>query len=591
MSLLIISFISGVLTVLAPCTLPVLPIIVGGSLQGKASKWKPYIITGSLALSIILFTLLLKASTVFIDVPQAFWAYFSGSILITFGLISLFPKPWVALSAKLKFSQRSNLLLADSANKKSGVWSDVLIGASLGPVFSSCSPTYFVILATVLPQDFATGLVYLLAYALGLMLVLLLIALLGQKFVKKLQWAANPEGWFKRILGIIFILVGLFVITGFDKKVQVAILESGYFNITNFEQKLLEQTEMEMDMEEILKGTTLDLSKPGEPSKINKAALYPKYQEIVNPAGYVNTEGITLGELVGEKVILIDFMTYSCINCIRTFPFLADWYDKYEDQGLEIVGIHTPEFAFEHKLENVQAAAQEYNLKFPIVLDNDYSTWRAYENRFWPHKFLIDIDGYIVYDHIGEGDYDETEMKIQELLAERMQQLGEAENMAVGVNLSNIVSEQVDFGQRRTPELYIGAWRNSQIGNVQPGAEGIFDLDAETVFQQDQFYLAGTWNITAEYAENLSAGATITLRYQGQKVFIVVGTKDRVKLHLKLDGHELGTARGQHVADDDTVIIEADDLYRLIEADEWGQHVLEITIEEPGLQAFAFTFG
>ena len=152
----------------------------------------------------------------------------------------------------------------------------------------------------------------------------------------------------------------------------------------------------------------------------DKLAKYPFAKEIVNPSGYINTDKITVSELIGKKVILIDFWTYSCINCQRTIPYLNSWYEKYGDKGLEIIGVHTPEFLFEQKYENVLAAVNKFGVKYPVVMDNNYSTWTAYGNLYWPHKYLIDIDGFIVYDHIGEGAYDEAEQKIQELLQERM---------------------------------------------------------------------------------------------------------------------------------------------------------------------------
>lgn len=244
MSLLFISFLAGVLTVLAPCTLPLLPIIIGGSLRegGAQGKWKPVIITVSLAISLVVFTLLLKVSTLFIDLPQNFWTFFSGSLIIIIGVITLFPSIWEKISTKLKLSQKSNQALADSARKKTYL-GDVLIGASLGPVFASCSPTYFLILATVLPENFATGLVYLIVYALGLSLILFLVAFLGQKFVKKIQWAADPKGWFKKVLAILFIVVGIFIFTGLDKKLQTSLLENGFFDVTQIEGKLLEKVQ------------------------------------------------------------------------------------------------------------------------------------------------------------------------------------------------------------------------------------------------------------------------------------------------------------------------------------------------------------
>lgn len=145
----------------------------------------------------------------------------------------------------------------------------------------------------------------------------------------------------------------------------------------------------------------------------------PRYHEIVKPSGFIHADPFKLEDIVGKKIVMISFMTYGCINCIHTMPYLNAWYEKYKDQGFEIVGIHTPEFAYEHKIENVRSALEKYGIKFPVVLDNDYATWNAYGNNYWPRKYIIDLDGHIVYDHIGEGDYDGAEKKIQELLQDR----------------------------------------------------------------------------------------------------------------------------------------------------------------------------
>jgi len=237
MALLLVSFVAGLLTVLAPCILPLLPVIIGSG-AGARSKATPYIVILSLCVSILLFTFLLKASTVFIDIPPAFWAYISGGILIAFGLVLAFPALWERLPGLNKATISSNKLVGTGYKKKS-VWGDVLIGASLGPVFSTCSPTYFVILATVLPVSFALGTIYLLAYIGGLALVLLAISLLGQSLTSRLGWVADSHGWFKRSLGAIFLLLGLAIMTGFDKVVEIKILDSGFFDVTRVEQKLL----------------------------------------------------------------------------------------------------------------------------------------------------------------------------------------------------------------------------------------------------------------------------------------------------------------------------------------------------------------
>lgn len=241
MTFLAISFIAGVLTVLAPCILPLLPVVIGSSVSGR-SKATPYIVVGSLALSIIVFTFVLKASTVFITIPQSFWSYVSGGILALFGLTLLFPSVWSAVPGMNKLSVGSNKLLGSGHQKKS-FWGDVTVGAALGPVFSTCSPTYFVILASVLPASFALGTIYLLAYVVGLSIVLLLIALLGEKFVGRLTVLSDPNSNFKKWIGALFILLGIMIIFGLDKKLETSILDSGYFDVTSIEQKLLEKIE------------------------------------------------------------------------------------------------------------------------------------------------------------------------------------------------------------------------------------------------------------------------------------------------------------------------------------------------------------
>ncbi len=402
LTLLIISLVSGLLTVLAPCVLPLLPVIIGGSLS-KDKLRPPYLIITSLCLSIVIFTILLKTSVVSLGLHPNTIKYFSAGLVLLLGIITLFPQIWDKLSFKLGLSQGSNQLL-EKANTKSGAVKDILTGISLGPVFSSCSPTYFLILATVLPQNFFNGLIALLVYSFGLSLSLFAISILGQKLVKKLKWAANPHGNFKKVIGVIFILVSIAIFTGFDKKIEAKILDSGFFDVTQFENQLLEKTEP-MPEEE---SSSPEASNPNLQS----------YTEIKGPTDYLNTdEEFLLQDLVGEKVVLVNFMTYECINCQRTFPYTNDWYEKYQDQGLEIVGIHTPEFNHEKNINNVEAALERFDIQFPVVLDNNKETWRAYQNRFWPRRYIIDKDGYVVYDHIGEGEYEETEKVIQEELA------------------------------------------------------------------------------------------------------------------------------------------------------------------------------
>ncbi len=241
--LIILSFVAGALTVLAPCILPLLPVIIGGSSLSTEknetnSLSHAIVICVSLALSILVFSLLLKASTLLLGIPQFAWRAISGIIVVLFGINLIFPILWAKVSIKLGIENKSNRFLGQSTKKK-GIMRDVLIGAALGPVFASCSPTYALIVATILPQSFVNGFIYLAIYCLGLASVLLAIGIAGQTLVKKLGWAANPNGWFRKTLGIIFVITGLVVIFGLDKQIQTLIIESGLYDpIKRFEQRL-----------------------------------------------------------------------------------------------------------------------------------------------------------------------------------------------------------------------------------------------------------------------------------------------------------------------------------------------------------------
>jgi cytochrome c biogenesis protein CcdA/thiol-disulfide isomerase/thioredoxin len=575
MTLLLISFVAGLLTILAPCVLPLLPIILGSSVEGE-HKYKPLIVSASLAISIVLFTLLLKASTVLIDIPFSVWTSISGGIIIFFGLITLFPSAWEKIS--LRFNTKSSENLGKAGQKK-GFWGDVLVGASLGPVFSSCSPTYFLILATVLPQSFSKGLLYLIAYAFGLMVILVAIGYIGQRLARRLTSLADPHGKFKKVIGILFLIVGISIMTGIDKKVEAAILNTGFLDISRLEQKLLTEPAEERMNEEIQINST-------EQSLMQKELRYPKYKELVSPDGYLNSDEITIGELVGKKVILLDIWTYSCINCQRTLPYVTAWYDKYKDQGLEIIGIHTPEFAFEKLPENVEKAMKQFGIEYPVILDNEYQTWTAYGNRYWPRKYLIDIDGYIVYDHIGEGAYEETEAKIKELLEERATRLNESNSID-----DSIVEVESETSQAQSPETYFGSLRNNYLGNGVKRKSGIQNFEKPGGLSKNMLYLAGTWNITDEYAQNQSSQARILYTYRAKNVYIVGNSDTPVRVQVLRDGVPVSDSSGSDVVNGFVTISESK-LYTLIdEPNGVEEHTLELIIQDPGVALYAFTFG
>ncbi len=320
---------------------------------------------------------------------------------------------------------------------------------------------------------------------------------------------------------------------------------------------------------------------------------FPRAQELQGISGFINTGNITIRELIGKKVILVDFWTYSCINCQRTTPYLNAWYEKYKGKGLEIIGVHTPEFEFEKDYDNVKKAVEKFGIKYPVALDNDYATWKAYHNRYWPRKYLIDIDGYIAYDHIGEGGYEETEAKIQELLEERMQTLG------LNASISRDMAEpknktDVDFSKIASPETYFGAFRNANLANGNPLAQGVQNLSQPLQIERNSLYLTGEWNFSGEYAENGNAGAKIIFKYKAKNVYLVASADETVEISVTLDGKQLSAEAGGDVSVEggkSLAKIGEDRLYKLIEGKDYGEHTLEMTVGKPGLKAFAFTFG
>ena len=312
------------------------------------------------------------------------------------------------------------------------------------------------------------------------------------------------------------------------------------------------------------------------------------YVEIVNPSGFVNSDGITIGELVGKKVIMVDFLTYSCINCQRTFPYMNAWYEKYKDEGLEIVGIHTPEFAFEKDIDNVKEAMKKFGIKYPIVLDNDYSTWQAYKNQYWPRKYLIDIHGDVVYDHIGEGAYEETEAKIVELLKERKEFLGEGSLKTSGETaVSSIPKTEVST---LSPETYFGSLRNEYLANGPTHKTGEQFYELPGSYTLNKLYLGGAWNIQGEYAESISNTSSVVYKYNAKEVYIVSLAPVETMVEVRQDGKLVEESAGEDVSNGNLKVKESR-LYKIINNSEAGEHVLELKVKSGGLEFFAFTFG
>jgi len=310
-------------------------------------------------------------------------------------------------------------------------------------------------------------------------------------------------------------------------------------------------------------------------SLAEKKAQYGRAKELSQPGAFINTPGdapITIQSLVGKKVILVDFWTYSCINCQRTQPYLNAWYSKYKDQGLEIIGVHSPEFDFERDANNVRLATKAAGIEYPVVQDNDFATWQAYANRFWPHKYLIDVDGFIVYDHIGEGSYDETEKEIQKLLTELHSRTG------VGAVAGGLVTPITPVVQAGSPETYFGSNRNEYLGNGNKGTAGTQTFTLPSSFTLNTLYLGGTWNLTSEYAE-AKKESRVHYRFKSKNVYLVASSPSQAVLSITLDGVK-----------QNSVTVSTDRLYTLISLPVAGEHELEFTVPI-GVKLYAFTFG
>jgi len=602
MILFIVSFIAGILTVLAPCVLPLLPVILAGSVADTRNRKRPIIIILSLALSVFIFTLILKGSTALIGASPTFWNYVSAIILAAFGLTLIFPIAWAKIVMKIPGHNKPDRWITKGYDGTGNFWTDVIVGAALGPVFTTCSPTFFVILATVLPQSFALGALDLLAYIIGLSLSLLLVAYIGSKLVDHLGWALDPNGWFRKLLGIIFLVLAICIAFGYDKVIEAKILNSGFFDVTNVEQSIhqaLEGSGTGRESEAVFglsegEGET-GAAPAGADSGAEETLPVPlqeknegRFIEIAKPAGFVNSQPFKLADLIGKKVILIDFIDYTCINCQRTFPYLNDWWSKYKDQGLEIVAIHTPEFSFEKDINNVKMGAAQFGLKFPIVLDNDYATWNAYQNEYWPHKYLIDIHGNVVFDHIGEGGYAETESEIVKLLDDRMKFLGENGSVTVGTSSVPDVAIQAE-----SPETYFGAARNQTFGNGAPFTAGEAKFMVPAALTPNYFYLGGDWDIEQEYAEAKTASDQLSFTFTSSKMYLVAQTADGspVTAQVLIDGKPIPDQWAGADVKKGILTIQQSRLYSLYSNPAVGRHRIDIIFQKAGARAYTFTFG
>jgi cytochrome c biogenesis protein CcdA/thiol-disulfide isomerase/thioredoxin len=566
MFLLFGSLIAGMLTVLAPCVLALLPVIVGGSVQGDVrDKKRPMVIAASLAISILIFTLLLTATSLLVNIDPKTITYISGSIIILVGLLTLFPSFYAKALIKLGIEHRAIGLLGKSNQNKRSLIGPIITGAALGPVFSSCSPVYAYILSTVLPVNFGQAMAYIISYIIGLALVLLLIGYFGQRFISKIKFASNPKGWFQRAIAILFIIVGVLVFTGYDKKFQTWVSAHTPFNFDKLSSQLL----------------------PDSQNKQTNDGLFnvKPYQapEFTGLDGWINSPPLELQKLKG-KVVLVDFWTYSCINCIRNNPYLDKWYQTYKDQGLVVVGVHAPEFAFEKNRANVEKGVRDQKIHYPVALDNNFATWNAFSNRSWPSAYLIDADGKVRRVHEGEGQYAETEKAIRQLLTDKGAKLD-----GVGMT-ANDAAPPIKAGQ--TPETYLGSRRASNYdGQPALAAAPTSTFTEDKKLDSDEWTLGGTWEVQQE--KIIARGdSTLSFKVSAKEVYLVGGSETEQKIAVSVNGQPVSSTKyaGADVKNS-MVSMQESKLYRLVSFPQFTKDsVITLTVPD-GVELNVFTFG
>ncbi len=324
-------------------------------------------------------------------------------------------------------------------------------------------------------------------------------------------------------------------------------------------------------------------------SVIEDKTFLRKSPDLKGISGYINTSQEEIDKRLEGKVVLYDFWTYSCINCIRTIPYLTAWDEKYSDEGLVILGIHTPEFEFEKKYENVVFATDKFGIEYPVIQDNDKEIWNDFQNRYWPRKYIADHEGYIRFDHIGEGAYKETEEIIQLLLKERANTIGNVIEEKELVNL-----DEFRHATFRTPELYFGykfAEGRNQLGNEEGFSKNkIVTYQLPDQFKQHYFYMEGMWKNNNDGMKLVSDSGKIVLNFNAKQVNIVAD--GNAVLNIQYDGGMIPeSSRGQDIDSNGNVVISEPRMYNLIELDKEGPHDIIIEIAESDFEIFTFTFG
>ena len=575
--LLIFAFLAGFVTILAPCIWPLLPIILSSAVSGKTGHQRPLGITLGIIVSFTVFTLFISYLVHIFHFDPNILRLLAVAIIIFLGMTMIIP--FLATKFELFVSKLANTFSQNPANTDNGFLPGFIVGISLGIVWSPCAgPILAAIAALAATQQVSLWVILVtLAYVIGVGIPLFAIAYGGQRLVSKSRGLNKYTGRIQQLFGVVMILAAIAIFTNYDQTLQLQLLNK--FPALGTVVNGFENSTPVINQLNLLKGKkvtpTIDTS-----GIFNANSLAPDFVGIDK---WLNTDKpLSIADLKG-KVVLVDFWTYTCINCIRTLPHVTSWYDKYKNDGFVVIGVHTPEFQFEHDTQNVLNAIKTDGIHYPVAQDNEYATWNNYNNEYWPAEYLIDANGIIRRTDFGEGNYDQMELAIQTLLKENGQK--------ITVGLNNI-TDQTPTTQI-SPESYLGSthvqyyFPNGAIGNETK----TFSLSNN--LSQDSFSYGGTWTITDEYALS-GSNATLNYNFLADKVFIILrpGSAKLGVVKVYFDGKVITPSVAGTDVKNGLVSVDADRLYNVVDLrGKTENHILKLEFQTPGIQVYTFTFG
>jgi cytochrome c biogenesis protein CcdA/thiol-disulfide isomerase/thioredoxin len=575
--LFLFAFISGLVTIFAPCIWPILPLILSSSLGGHK---KPLGITLGIMISFGIMTLFLSYIVKIIPFDTNLLRWFAVIVIGILGLTLLIPKiSQILEGAVSRFVGKLNIT---QSNQNAGFWSGFGTGLVLGIVWTPCAGPILATIATLaatqklnLSTIFVTT-----SYVLGVGIPLYVFVSFGNRIFAKSRLFSRYTGIVQQIFGLVMILTAILIATGYDTFLESRLLNivPSYSNALNgLESNNIVKTELNN-----LKSSNITLPSLNDLSLFNVNFQAPDFTGVTT---WLNTnKSISINDLKG-KVVLVDFWTYTCINCIRTLPHVTDWYEKYKDIGFIVIGVHTPEFQFEHDTVNVSNALKTYSIHYPVAQDNNYLTWNNYNNEYWPAEYLIDAKGFVRRTHFGEGEYDQTEMAIQELLKQAGQK--------ISAKLDN-VSDQTP-NTSLSPETYLGSKRMQYYYPSGTMASGINNFSLTENLPLNSFSYGGNWNITDETAIALE-NAGLNYNFTAQKVYILRPPKDSKNANSKIKVYLDGKIIEKQVSGADVfngeIIVNQDRLYNVVDLHGKSEsHILKLEFKNKGIEAYTFTFG